>query len=224
MSGIIGSKFNHRGSGLVGSLGTDGQHMLSAGAGKTNVFETVAAASADYVKIAVTGSGVDVASVSIPIDRATYVSFDIYWHSIPATDGAYLFGVLRNASGTITSSNYKSSYCQTQGTGDSTSTAQENAEAEFRMAGNAGNQDLEGHGMHFIYTPHVTSRWTQSGGTYNGALLTWQGYRIDENDSWRDLRGGGKYDIVVDDVTHLDIYYSSGNVAAHNYAIYGRKA
>ena len=44
MSGIIGSKLNIRGSGLVGSLGTDGQHMLSAGAGKTNVFETVAAA------------------------------------------------------------------------------------------------------------------------------------------------------------------------------------
>jgi len=43
MSGIVGSKFNIRGSGLVGSLGTDGQHMLSAGAGKTNVFETVSA-------------------------------------------------------------------------------------------------------------------------------------------------------------------------------------
>ena len=43
MSGIVGSKFNHRGSGLVASYGTDGQHMLSAGAGKTNVFETVSA-------------------------------------------------------------------------------------------------------------------------------------------------------------------------------------
>ena len=43
MSGIIGSKFNHRGSGLVGSLGTDGQHMLSSGAGKKHVFETVTA-------------------------------------------------------------------------------------------------------------------------------------------------------------------------------------
>ena len=40
MSGIIGSKLNIRGSGLVGSLGTDGQHLLSSGAGKTNVFET----------------------------------------------------------------------------------------------------------------------------------------------------------------------------------------
>jgi len=41
MSGLVGSKLNIRGSGLVGSLGTDGQHLLSAGAGVTNVFETV---------------------------------------------------------------------------------------------------------------------------------------------------------------------------------------
>jgi len=42
MSGIVGSKLNIRGSGLVGSLGTDGQHLLSSGAGVTNVFETAA--------------------------------------------------------------------------------------------------------------------------------------------------------------------------------------
>jgi len=41
MSGIIGSKLNHRGSGLIGSAGTDGQHLLSSGLGKTNIFETV---------------------------------------------------------------------------------------------------------------------------------------------------------------------------------------
>ena len=57
MSWIVGSKFNHRGSGLVGSLGTDGQHFLSSGAGKTNVFETVSA-SADFVLLSTTtGSG-----------------------------------------------------------------------------------------------------------------------------------------------------------------------
>ena len=50
MSGIIGSKLNHRGSGLTGSLGTDGQHLLSAGAGKTNVFETVATADLTGVR------------------------------------------------------------------------------------------------------------------------------------------------------------------------------
>jgi hypothetical protein len=47
MSGIVGSKFNDRVSGLVGSLGTDGQHMLSSGAGKKMVFETVTAATYD---------------------------------------------------------------------------------------------------------------------------------------------------------------------------------
>jgi hypothetical protein len=41
MSGIVGSKFNHRGSGTVGKAGTDGQHLLSSGAGKKHVFETV---------------------------------------------------------------------------------------------------------------------------------------------------------------------------------------
>ena len=39
MSGIIGSRFNMRGSGLVGSLGTDGQVFTSSGAGAGAVFE-----------------------------------------------------------------------------------------------------------------------------------------------------------------------------------------
>jgi hypothetical protein len=43
MSGIVGSRLNIRGSGLVGSLGTDGQHLLSSGAGVTNAFESVSA-------------------------------------------------------------------------------------------------------------------------------------------------------------------------------------
>ena len=42
MSGIVGSKFNHRGSGTVAKAGTDGQHLLSSGAGKKHVFETIA--------------------------------------------------------------------------------------------------------------------------------------------------------------------------------------
>ena len=42
MSGIVGSRFNIRGSGLVGSLGTDGQVFTSAGAGKSADFEAAA--------------------------------------------------------------------------------------------------------------------------------------------------------------------------------------
>ena len=39
MSGIVGSRLNIRGSGLVGSLGTDGQVFTSAGAGAGAIFE-----------------------------------------------------------------------------------------------------------------------------------------------------------------------------------------
>ena len=39
MSGIVGSRFNNRGSGLVGSLGSDGQALTSSGAGAGMVFE-----------------------------------------------------------------------------------------------------------------------------------------------------------------------------------------
>ena len=42
MSGIIGSKDNIRGSGLVAKLGTDGQVRTSAGAGKSAVYEDLA--------------------------------------------------------------------------------------------------------------------------------------------------------------------------------------
>jgi hypothetical protein len=42
MSGIIGSRLNVRGSGPIGKLGTDGQVLTSAGAGKQLAFEDVA--------------------------------------------------------------------------------------------------------------------------------------------------------------------------------------
>ena len=42
MSGIVGSRFNIRSSGLVGSLGTDGQVFTSSGAGAGAVFEAAA--------------------------------------------------------------------------------------------------------------------------------------------------------------------------------------
>tara|TARA_Y100001951_G_C11216047_1_gene225851 strand:+ start:61 stop:636 length:576 start_codon:yes stop_codon:yes gene_type:complete len=42
MSGIVGSRLNIRGSGLVGSLGSDGQVFTSSGAGVSAAFEAAA--------------------------------------------------------------------------------------------------------------------------------------------------------------------------------------
>ena len=62
MSGIIGSRFNTRGSGLVGSLGTDGQIFTSSGAGVSHTFEDAA------------GGGMHtlVSSTDITSDTATF--------------------------------------------------------------------------------------------------------------------------------------------------------
>ena len=46
MSGIVGSRLNNRGSGLVGSLGTDGQVLTSSGAGVGAVYEAAAGGTA----------------------------------------------------------------------------------------------------------------------------------------------------------------------------------
>lgn len=51
MSGIIGSRLNTRGSGLIGSLGTDGQLLTSAGAGLSAVYENVAAGTGKVLQV-----------------------------------------------------------------------------------------------------------------------------------------------------------------------------
>jgi len=92
MSGIVGSRFNTRGSGLVGSLGTDGQVFTSSGAGVTQTFEDAAGggawtkiktltASADATLDFVDGTDDVVLDSTYPI----YVFKFIHIH--PADDG-----------------------------------------------------------------------------------------------------------------------------------------
>jgi len=87
VSGIVGSKFNIRGSGLVGSLGTDGQHLLSSGAGVTNVFETVAGGGGKVLKVSkekITNNGIS--SVT-----SSYISFGAdYGFDLTYTSGSMI--------------------------------------------------------------------------------------------------------------------------------------
>lgn len=48
MSGIVGSRLNTRGSGLVGSLGSDGQVFASSGAGVGAVYEAAPSGEGDF--------------------------------------------------------------------------------------------------------------------------------------------------------------------------------
>jgi hypothetical protein len=59
MSGIVGSKLNIRGSGLVAKLGTDGQLFTSSGAGVSQAFEAAAGGGAWNLLSTFTSDGSD---------------------------------------------------------------------------------------------------------------------------------------------------------------------
>ena len=60
MSGIVGSRLNIRGSGIVAQLGTDGQVLTSAGAGVAAEYED--AAGGTSWQSVVTGSTIAIAA------------------------------------------------------------------------------------------------------------------------------------------------------------------
>ena len=51
MSGIVGSRLNIRGSGIIGKLGSDGQVFASSGAGVSAVYEAAPSGGGDFVRI-----------------------------------------------------------------------------------------------------------------------------------------------------------------------------
>jgi len=96
MSGIIGSKLNIKGSGLVAKLGTDGQVLTSAGAGLPSAFEDIAgglswqAIETGATMTAVAGNGywIDTTSnactITLPSsasngDEIMFVDYDRTW-------------------------------------------------------------------------------------------------------------------------------------------------
>ena len=81
MSGIVGSRLNIRGSGLVGSLGTDGQVFTSSGAGAGAVYET-AAGGGKIVQVT-TGTSTTQTTVTATSHTATSLSGAI----TPTDDG-----------------------------------------------------------------------------------------------------------------------------------------
>ena len=83
MSGIVGSRLNIRGSGLVGGLGTDGQVLTSAGAGQEIVFESVSSAALTAINNATANELVTVGSTTTELDAESGLTY---------TDGALVIG------------------------------------------------------------------------------------------------------------------------------------
>ena len=83
MSGIVGSYFNTRGSGVVAKLGTDGQVFTSSGAGVSQAFEAAAggAGAWEFVSRAAIG-GSDVGSVVFTSLSTSGESYMFVWNGI----------------------------------------------------------------------------------------------------------------------------------------------
>ena len=83
MSGIIGSRLNVRGSGLVSKLGTDGQVLTSAGAGQPPAFETVAGGAWNLISTTNVSSA---STVDITGMDSTYKNYKIIITNLHCAD------------------------------------------------------------------------------------------------------------------------------------------
>ena len=89
MSGIVGSRFNIRGSGLVGSLGTDGQVFTSSGAGKSAVFEA-AAGGGKILQVTSTQVTGDTSNTS----HTSYVASDLAGAITPTASSSHIVALI----------------------------------------------------------------------------------------------------------------------------------
>ena len=189
MSGIVGSKLNIRGSGLVGSLGTDGQHLLSAGAGKTNVFET-AAGGGNLIKLAAQTISTDTAYFDFTsVFDSDHKYYKLYGDDIEM-DAYTHWQVSFLVGGTLQTGTYYGKHVAIIGTDASSSgqDAYESATTGFRPIGNWGHATGQNQNCSLemtFYNPnnsgtynrvHWQSNARQSSGSNTAIYIYGQGY------------------------------------------------
>ena len=76
MSGIVGSRLNIRGSGVVGKLGTDGQVLTSSGAGASAVFEAAGGGAVSAINNATESELVTIGSTTTELDSETNLIYN----------------------------------------------------------------------------------------------------------------------------------------------------
>ena len=76
MSGIVGSRLNIRGSGVVGKLGTDGQVLTSSGAGASAVFEAAGGGAVSAINNATANELVTIGSTTTELDSETNLIYN----------------------------------------------------------------------------------------------------------------------------------------------------
>ena len=180
MSGIVGSRLNNRGSGLIGSLGTDGQVLTSSGAGVGAVYEA-AAAGGKLVQVQHTNytSQTSVADLD-------YVSTGVTCAITPSATDSKIFGLLKlHCRGhSVTSSDEWGYSCKvTRSGGAAGDVLEENASGSSFSTYFAHDSDTSFHFcFHSSYQFLDTSHATVSAITYTAYAKSMD---VDENASFQ---------------------------------------
>ena len=161
MSGIVGSRFNIRGSGLVGSLGTDGQVFTSSGAGAGAVFE---AAAGGGKLLQVVNATTDPGKVTLASATFAEVSSTVRATITPTASDSILFLYLHILYGGASSTNIS-----TMKFYDITNSADVNASSDGnRTAGHAASRqkDADTHDVDSMVLSATVSAASTSARTY----------------------------------------------------------
>ena len=218
MSGIVGSRLNIRGSGLVGSLGTDGQVFTSSGAGAGAAFEDAAGGGA-FVLLGKDASNTSATSYSFDtFDNGTYKGYLVVvdlWTS--NSDGTGIYLRVRNASGDITGSNYYGCHYGRTFASGSTSVKEEkvwgastSATVGWGVADSADNL-VDFPSESFIWFTNITSD--------SMPMYHWQTQSWDGESAKRDVTGTGVYK-AKEDIRGFTLY-SSGTHSLGTVSTYG---
>jgi len=216
MSGIVGSRLNIRGSGLVGNLGTDGQVFTSSGAGAGAVFEDAAGGGAWTYLQTVTASDSGTIEVgSAALFTSTYEVYKVFFNDVmPASDSQT--GDMRVLIGGAaqTDAYYTRVSMRTySGATGWSNTVDETATQLDRFFGTSvGNATGEGNRSEItIYNPAGTGY----------TMINTHGANVDASKSATMNIDCGFYNNSTAAVTGVQFYFDSGNVASGTFRLYG---
>ena len=223
MSGIVGSYFNTRGSGVVAKLGTDGQVFTSAGAGLSQGFEAAAGGGATTFINRTTISG-DPATLTVSgVFSSTYDNYIVFVDDVFMSAPADVYIQWVDAS-RVEASGYKwtafgrklvgstSTDLPYQGYGGSGTNCKMNSSASSSLAQHTAAQN----GVLNFYNVNSPS------GGYNDICMSWEwNHLIGTSDDGEWTRGVCSYRDYADALTGFKLSSSTGTFSSGSFTTIG---
>ena len=158
MSGIVGSRLNIRGSGLVGSLGTDGQIFTSSGAGAGAVFEDAAGGGAWNLLSTTTASNDATIDIETNDLDSTYTNYAVVFSDVQPSSDNQTTCVQLSVGGTYATSGYQFCTRGTRSDGVASNDVSESAAHMLLTGLGVGSATGEvTHGVLYIFNPSGTT-------------------------------------------------------------------